>query len=142
MKEIKVATTKYGYTSATDMLKCHEEIMITVYFSRKGLAPTRQPKEKGKYDDGSDHALSSLSSVLHPKTSRPSAIDLMSCLSLLAQLCFLCCFASFMSSHALVTMSIQFFVQLTCATKKKSLSLSTSFVSKDRAIGSGISAVC
>ena len=50
VQEIRVATTKYGYTwtlSAIDMLMSHEETMSNVSSSRKGPAPTRLTKRKG-----------------------------------------------------------------------------------------------
>ena len=49
VKEIRVATMKYGYTwtsSAIDTLTDHERTMIIVHISRKSLAPTRLPKKK------------------------------------------------------------------------------------------------
>ena len=49
VKEIKVATTQYGYTltlSAISMLTSHEEITSNVSSSRKGPASTRLTKKK------------------------------------------------------------------------------------------------
>ena len=49
VKEIRVATTKYGFVwtlSAIDMLTSHDEITINVSSSRKGPTPTRLPKRK------------------------------------------------------------------------------------------------
>ena len=48
--------------SAINLLSCPEEIMCNVSSSRKCPALTRLQK-RGRYDDGSDHSLSSLSSV-------------------------------------------------------------------------------
>ena len=65
VKETRAATMKSGcikISSATDTLMDHERTTIIVYISRKGLALSTY-QGKGRYDDGSDHSLSSLSSA-------------------------------------------------------------------------------
>ena len=66
VQEIRLATTKYGCTwtlSATDMLMCHEENHEQRVLLKERSCPYPPNKEKGRYDDDSDHSLSSLSSV-------------------------------------------------------------------------------